>query len=69
MHIAANNKLFLQILKDNSSVNSDEQVTITKKEIQQIETDALLDKVFNGSLGNFLTEYLKNQQSQYQPFF
>ena len=30
--------------------------------IQQIETDALLDKVFNGSLGNFLTEYLKNQQ-------
>lgn len=33
MHIAANNELFLQILKDNSSVNSDEQVTITKKEI------------------------------------
>ena len=38
------------------------RATITKKAIQQIETDALLDKVFNGSLGNFLTEYLKNQQ-------
>jgi len=35
---------------------------ISKKEIQQIETDALLDKVFNGSLANFLIEYLKNQQ-------
>ena len=34
---------------------------ITKKAIQQIETKALLDKVFNGSLGNFLTEYLRNQ--------
>lgn len=38
------------------------RATISKKVIQQIETDALLDKVFNGSLGNFLTEYLKNQQ-------
>ena len=38
------------------------RATITKKEIQQIETDALLDKVFNGSLGNFFTEYLKNQK-------
>ena len=38
------------------------RATITKKAIQQIETDALLDKVFNGSLGNFITEYLKNQQ-------
>lgn len=38
------------------------RATITKKAIQQIETDALLDKVFNGSLGNFLTEYLKNQK-------
>ena len=38
------------------------RATITKKAIQQIETDALLEKVFNGSLTNFLTEYLKNQQ-------
>ena len=38
------------------------RATITKKAIQQIETDALLDKVFNGSLANFLTEYLKNQR-------
>ena len=37
------------------------RATITKKAIQQIETKALLDKVFNGSLGNFLTEYLRNQ--------
>ena len=38
------------------------RATIAKKEIQQIETEALLDKVFNGSLGNFFTEYLKNQK-------
>lgn len=38
------------------------RATISKNSIQQIETDALLDKVFNGSLLNFLTEYLKNQQ-------
>lgn len=38
------------------------RATISKKSIQQIETDALLEKVFNGSLLNFLTDYLKNQQ-------
>ena len=38
------------------------RATVSKKAIQQIETNALLDKVFNGSLSNFFTEYLKNQQ-------
>lgn len=31
---------------------------ITKKEIQQIETKALLSKMFNGSLTTFISEYL-----------
>lgn len=34
---------------------------ISKQTVQQIETRALLDKVYNGSLHNFLVEYLKNQ--------
>ena len=34
---------------------------VSKKAIQQIETNALLAKMFNGSLENFLTEYLRNQ--------
>ena len=34
---------------------------VSKKAIQQIETNALLAKMFNNSLENFLTEYLKNQ--------
>lgn len=37
------------------------RATITKKMVQQIETKALLDKVFNGSLSNFLVEYLRLQ--------
>lgn len=32
MHIAANNEEFLQILKNNSSVNTEEQVTLIRKE-------------------------------------
>ncbi len=31
---------------------------ITKKEVQKIETKVLLDKVFNGSLDCFFSEYL-----------
>ncbi len=31
---------------------------ITKKEVQQIETDALIDKVFSGSLTEFIDSYL-----------
>ena len=37
------------------------RATISKRTVQQIETKALLDKVYNGSLNNFFTEYLKNQ--------
>lgn len=31
---------------------------ISKQKVQEIETQVLLDKLFNGSLSNFLTEYL-----------
>lgn len=31
---------------------------VTKKEVQQIETNALLSKMFNGSLTTFISEYL-----------
>lgn len=34
---------------------------ISKRTVQTIETKALLDKVFNGSLNTFFVEYLKNQ--------
>lgn len=34
---------------------------VSKRTVQNTETKALLDKVFNGSLNNFLVEYLKNQ--------
>ncbi len=35
---------------------------VTKKEIQEIETKALLKKMFNGSLVSFINEYLSNQK-------
>lgn len=34
---------------------------ISKRTVQNIETKALLNKMYNGSLSNFLTEYLKIQ--------
>ncbi|WP_310601497.1 BlaI/MecI/CopY family transcriptional regulator [Anaerosporobacter sp.] len=34
---------------------------ISKKAVQDIETKALINKLYNGSLSNFLTDYLKNQ--------
>ncbi len=34
------------------------QAVITKRAVQEIETKALLEKVYNGSLSNFFTEYL-----------
>lgn len=37
------------------------RATISKRTVQQIETKALLDKVFNGSLTNFFVEYLRTQ--------
>ena len=33
---------------------------VTKKQVQEIETNALLSKMFNGSLSTFITEYLAN---------
>lgn len=33
---------------------------ITKEEVQKIETNALIDKVFGGSLDSFITDYLMN---------
>jgi len=38
------------------------RAAISKRTVQAIETKALLDKLYNGSLSNFLTEYLKNQR-------
>ena len=33
-----------------------------QKEVQKIETNALLSKMFNGSLANFITEYLADRK-------
>lgn len=35
---------------------------ISKSTIQEIETKALLDKIYNGSLSNFIATYLVNQE-------
>ena len=35
---------------------------ISKSTIQEIETNALLDKIYNGSLSNFSATYLVNQE-------
>ena len=35
---------------------------VSKKDVQEIETKVLLSKMFNGSLTNFITEYLGNRQ-------
>lgn len=37
------------------------RATISKRTVQAIETKALLNKLYNGSLCTFLNEYLKNQ--------
>lgn len=38
------------------------RASISKRAVQTIETRALLNKLYNGSLSTFLTEYLKNQE-------
>ena len=38
------------------------RANISKKKVQNIETQVLLDKVYNGSLSNFITVYLANQK-------
>ncbi len=35
---------------------------ISKRTVQEIETQALFDKVYNGSITNFFNEYLKTKQ-------
>lgn len=35
---------------------------ISKKKVQEIETKALLDKLYNGSVSNFISEYLVHQK-------
>jgi predicted transcriptional regulator len=38
------------------------RATISKRTVQNTETQALLNKFYNGSLCNFFTDYLKNQK-------
>lgn len=37
------------------------RASISKRAVQNIETKVLLNKLFNGSLNTFLSDYLKNQ--------
>lgn len=37
------------------------KAAISKRKVQEIETKVLLDKVYNGSLNIFFTEFIKNQ--------
>lgn len=34
---------------------------ISKRTVQNIETKALINKLYNGSLSNFMTDFLRNQ--------
>lgn len=38
------------------------RANVTKRKVQEIETKALLDQMYNGSLENFLNSYLANQK-------
>lgn len=38
------------------------RANVTKKKVQEIETKALLDQMYNGSLENFMNSYLANQK-------
>lgn len=53
-------------LIDKGAVKRDEpgficRALVTKRYVQKVETKVLLDKLFNGSLNNFLIEYLNEQ--------
>ncbi len=37
------------------------KAVISKKTVQNIETQALINKLYNGSLNNFITDFLRNQ--------
>lgn len=54
-------------LIDKGAVNREDpgflcSAKVSKKEIQEIETKALMKKMFNGSLTTFFSEYLSNQK-------
>ncbi len=38
------------------------RASITKRQVQSIETEALLQKLFNGSLGGFFSDYLTGKK-------
>lgn len=38
------------------------RANISKKKVQEIETKALIDKLYNGSMSNFISEYFMNQK-------
>lgn len=38
------------------------RANVTKRRVQEIETKALLDQMYNGSLENFMNAYLANQK-------
>lgn len=38
------------------------RANITKRKIQEIETKALLDKLYNGSISNLMLDYINNQK-------
>ena len=38
------------------------RANVSKKKVQEIETKALLNKLYNGSVSQFITEYLVNQK-------
>lgn len=38
------------------------RANVTKRKIQDIETKVLLDKFYNGSISNFITDYLAHQK-------
>lgn len=37
------------------------RAVISKRAVQNIETQALINKLYNGSLNNFIVDFLKNQ--------
>lgn len=38
------------------------RANVTKKKVQNIETQALLNQLYNGSISNFITSYLASQK-------
>lgn len=38
------------------------KAAVTKRAVQETETDALINRLYNGSLDNFFQEYLRNKE-------